>query len=67
LPDSAPRPDSSCPEILRRRRTSAELTPAELERVGISPGLVRLSVGIEDEDADDLLEDLDHALAPAEV
>lgn len=47
-------------------RTSHRLlTPAELERAGISPALVRLSVGIED--VDDLLEDLEHALAPAEV
>lgn len=35
------------------------LTPEELHKVGISPGLVRLSVGIEA--VEDLLEDLDQA------
>lgn len=43
-------------------RTSHRLlTPAERARAGISDGLVRLSVGIED--AEDLLEDFDRALA----
>lgn len=43
-------------------RTSHRLlTPAERERAGISDGLVRVSVGIED--AEDLLEDFDRALA----
>ena len=36
--------------------------PAEVrERIGITPGLVRLSVGIED--VEDLIADLDQALA----
>lgn len=39
----------------------AALSPAEREAVGISDGLVRLSIGIED--ADELIEDLDQALA----
>lgn len=43
-------------------RTSYRLmTPAERQRVGISDGLVRVSVGVED--AEDLLEDFDQALA----
>jgi cystathionine beta-lyase/cystathionine gamma-synthase len=37
-----------------------ELTPSEREALGISDGLVRLSVGIEDQD--DLVEDLDRGL-----
>jgi len=42
-------------------RTSHRLmTPAERERAGISDGLVRVSVGIED--AEDLLEDFEQAL-----
>jgi O-acetylhomoserine (thiol)-lyase len=39
----------------------AHLTEEERERLGIHPGLVRLSVGIEDEN--DLLADLEHAFA----
>jgi cystathionine beta-lyase/cystathionine gamma-synthase len=39
----------------------ATMTPAERERVGITEGTIRLSVGIED--AEDLIEDLDRALA----
>jgi O-succinylhomoserine sulfhydrylase len=41
--------------------THQRLTDEERLRVGISPGTVRLSVGLED--ADDLIEDLDRALA----
>jgi len=37
------------------------LTPEERGRIGISEGLVRLSVGIED--VEDLIRDLDQALA----
>ncbi len=45
--------------------TTHELLPAEvLERQGITPGLVRLSVGIED--PRDLIEDIEQALAPLE-
>ena len=40
--------------------THASLPPKEREVRGISDGLVRLSVGIED--AEDLIEDLRHAL-----
>jgi len=39
----------------------ARLSDASLRRSGIPPGLVRLSVGIED--ADDLIADLEQALA----
>jgi cystathionine beta-lyase len=43
-------------------RTSHRLmTPAERQRAGISDGLVRVSVGIED--VEDLLEDFERALA----
>jgi cystathionine gamma-synthase len=41
--------------------THAAVDPAERARVGITDGLVRLSVGLED--ADDLIEALDRALA----
>ncbi|MEY2690055.1 MAG: hypothetical protein RL375_4255 [Pseudomonadota bacterium] len=41
--------------------THRQLTPAELEKAGVSEDTVRLSVGIEH--IDDLLADLDHALA----
>ncbi|MCS7079563.1 MAG: cystathionine gamma-synthase [Chloracidobacterium sp.] len=41
--------------------THAGVPPAERRRLGITDGLVRLSVGIED--IQDLLADLDHALA----
>jgi cystathionine beta-lyase/cystathionine gamma-synthase len=41
--------------------THGSLTAAERERIGVTDGLVRLSVGIED--ADDLIEDLEQALA----
>jgi cystathionine beta-lyase/cystathionine gamma-synthase len=40
--------------------THASMPPEVRERVGITDGLVRLSVGIED--ADDIIADLDHAL-----
>lgn len=40
--------------------THASVPPEERKRIGLSDGLVRLSIGIED--ADDLLEDLDSAL-----
>ncbi|SLN25761.1 O-succinylhomoserine sulfhydrylase [Oceanibacterium hippocampi] len=40
--------------------THQRLTPEERARLGISDGLVRLSVGLED--AEDLIEDLDQAL-----
>jgi cystathionine beta-lyase/cystathionine gamma-synthase len=41
--------------------THAGYTPAERDALGIGPGLVRISVGCED--AEDLVADLDHALA----
>ncbi|BCX79198.1 O-acetylhomoserine aminocarboxypropyltransferase/cysteine synthase family protein [Campylobacter sp. 19-13652] len=40
--------------------THQQLSAAELEKAGIAPGLIRLSVGIED--AKDLIADLDEAL-----
>ncbi len=40
--------------------THRQLDEAALRRAGIAPGLVRLSVGLED--ADDLLDDVSHAL-----
>jgi cystathionine gamma-synthase len=40
-----------------------ELSPEERAALGIQEGLVRLAVGIEE--AEDLLADLDRALAPA--
>lgn len=43
--------------------THRQLTPDELERAGITPDMVRLSVGLEH--PDDLIEDLDEALASA--
>ena len=43
--------------------THRQLSDAELEATGIPPGLVRLSVGLED--VDDLLADIDAALAVA--
>jgi O-acetylhomoserine (thiol)-lyase len=43
--------------------THRQLTPAELEQAGITPEMVRLSIGLEH--PDDLLEDLDQALAAA--
>jgi O-acetylhomoserine (thiol)-lyase len=41
--------------------THQQLEPAEQEAAGVSPELVRLSIGLED--IDDLLWDLDQALA----
>jgi cystathionine gamma-lyase/cystathionine beta-lyase/cystathionine gamma-lyase/homocysteine desulfhydrase len=41
--------------------THASVEPEERERRGITPGLVRVSVGIED--VEDILADLEHALA----
>ena len=43
--------------------THSKLTEEERQAVGITPGLVRLSVGLEH--PDDLREDLDRALAAA--
>lgn len=44
------------------RTSHRTMTPAERQNTGISDGLVRVSVGIED--VDDLLEDFDQALSP---
>jgi O-acetylhomoserine (thiol)-lyase len=43
--------------------THRQLTPEDLVRVGITPDMVRLSIGLEH--PDDLIEDLDQALAAA--
>ena len=43
--------------------THRQLSPAELERAGVSEDMIRLSIGIEH--VDDLLADLDQALAAA--
>ena len=43
--------------------THRQLTPTDLERVGITPDMVRLSIGLEH--PDDLIEDLDQALSAA--
>ena len=43
--------------------THRQLSPAELERAGVSEDMIRLSIGIEH--VDDLLEDLEQALAAA--
>lgn len=43
--------------------THRQLSPPELAAAGIAPGLVRISVGLED--ADDLVADVDQALAAA--
>jgi len=40
--------------------THRQLTPAELERAGVKPEMIRLSIGIEH--MDDLIEDLSQAL-----
>jgi len=40
--------------------TAVSLTPAEKEQLGVTEGLVRVSVGLED--ADDLIADLTHGL-----
>jgi O-acetylhomoserine (thiol)-lyase len=44
--------------------THRQLTPKDLELAGITPDMVRLSIGLEH--PDDLLEDLDQALAAAD-
>ena len=44
--------------------THRQLTPADLELAGVTPDMVRLSIGLEH--PDDLIEDLDQALAAAE-
>jgi len=44
------------------RTSHRGLDPETLARLGVGPGLVRMSVGIED--AGDLIDDLDRALAP---
>jgi cystathionine beta-lyase/cystathionine gamma-synthase len=41
--------------------THASITPEARERLGITEGLVRISVGIED--TDDIIADLDQALS----
>jgi cystathionine beta-lyase/cystathionine gamma-synthase len=41
--------------------THASMPPAVREAMGITPDLIRISVGLED--ADDLIEDLEQALA----
>ncbi|WP_428543566.1 O-acetylhomoserine aminocarboxypropyltransferase/cysteine synthase family protein [Profundibacter sp.] len=43
--------------------THRQLTPEQLEAAGAGPGVVRISIGIED--ADDLIADLDQALTAA--
>ena len=43
--------------------THRQLTPDDLELVGITPDMVRLSIGLEH--PDDLIEDLDQALVAA--
>jgi O-acetylhomoserine (thiol)-lyase len=41
------------------------LTPDEMKRAGVTPEMIRLSVGIEH--IDDILGDLNHALAAVET
>lgn len=43
--------------------THRQLSPAELEKAGVSEDMIRLSVGIEH--SDDIIADLDQALAAA--
>ncbi|MBQ1658162.1 MAG: PLP-dependent transferase, partial [Rhodocyclaceae bacterium] len=43
--------------------THRQLSPAELEKAGVSQDMIRLSIGIEH--IDDILADLDQALAAA--
>ena len=45
--------------------THGDLSPAELDRMGIGPGLIRVSVGVEH--YEDILADLEQALAAVEV
>ena len=49
---------------LPSQMSHAELSPAEQLAAGIKPGLIRLSVGIED--AEDLIADLKQALLSAQ-
>lgn len=51
--------------VLPASTVGRQLTPAERAELGISDGLVRISVGLEH--ADDLIADLDQALARAEA
>ena len=44
--------------------THRQMSPAELARAGVTPEMIRLSIGIED--IDDLLEDIDQALSAAQ-
>jgi O-acetylhomoserine (thiol)-lyase len=39
------------------------MTPAEQDKAGVTPGMIRLSIGIEH--ADDIVADLDQALGAA--
>jgi O-acetylhomoserine (thiol)-lyase len=50
-----------CLAALPAFTSHAQLSPQELARAGIAPGLIRLSIGLED--ADVLLADLQQALA----
>ena len=43
--------------------THRQLSPAELEKAGVTEDMIRLSIGIEH--ADDIIADLDQALAAA--
>ena len=45
--------------------THGDLSPEELERMGIGPGLIRMSVGVEH--YEDIIADLEQALAAVEV
>jgi cystathionine beta-lyase/cystathionine gamma-synthase len=49
-----------CYNTLKRANGRVRLEPEVRERIGISEGLVRLSVGIED--VEDIIADLDQAL-----
>lgn len=56
--------DSKSLASIPAETTHSTLSDAELERAGIAPGLVRLSIGIEH--PDDLIDDLRQALAQVE-
>jgi len=45
--------------------THRQLTPEEQEKAGVTPEMIRLSVGIEH--IDDILEDLEQALGKARI
>ena len=45
--------------------THSQLTPEELEKAGVSPEMVRVSVGLED--VKDIIADLDQALAASQI